>query len=805
MLSKRVRFSITALALIALISLAAFFGAFMTAHAERNVTVDSTHVFSVAGKANVIAHEEDGAEGAKEYYTMFVFSENGDAVNYRKNLAYRWWEAEESSAPAEPSESEEQLLTAEGVEGKFGMELGFADLNFEKFVITFQSQQYDRTEDGKTTNYVIFFPSDVESEEGKVHVLITDDEEAVRDGATEYAALDPAKISIKFTSYEKGVYSVTVSDGAASEEGEFKNIGGSYSKYVSASRSDSVTPLSFKAVYPELSEDENAEQPAVEDCHVVLYSLNGQSFKLKDVVHNEDGDYYYGGTVTDDCAPVVCFDDDFYYFQLGQQIKLNYTVIDVLASTPRSTVYYYTLTYEQKADAETKYLDKSLFEEVPSTSSDIPRLEGGKKENYMPVEADLAGTRFDYLQSATKDADDGSYDLPADSLVKVYINVSDISSGGEEADVLLDWYIPEDCKVKINSVPFEAVAEDKLGVKFNNDDADAWAAAVADYQQKVTEAAEGLSAGSSSRLYLPSADSLFVDNATSYEDLKISVYYYHNSKQSSTNLATNNLSINVTQDGYYTFTLFATDAQSNEMYYIKEGKVETFPSSEIWNMYDDEELKDILPWFEFKINYSGVTVEAPGAQGTGYVGTRYSGGSFTINGIQGSYSTAYHLYLFDRGEYFNETGKTLTYAQFIEDMQELYENASTRRYFTEIPPVSELEETDENYEELNAYDFSRTSTSFTPQDANAFYLIKAQVTDTRYNRDVVAYMGVSSSVRANTLKGETKWLQNNIASIVLLSVAGLSLIGIILLLVIRPREKGDVESRYERLLTNKKK
>ena len=54
-------------------------------------------------------------------------------------------------------------------------------------------------------------------------------------------------------------------------------------------------------------------------------------------------------------------------------------------------------------------------------------------------------------------------------------------------------------------------------------------------------------------------------------------------------------------------------------------------------------------------------------------------------------------------------------------------------------------------------------------------------------------MGISASVKVEALKGEDTWLQDNMTSIILLCVAGASLIGIVLLLVIKPKEKGDID------------
>ena len=775
------KLSIIMLALVMLISLTAFFSLqSFKAHASGTVTVSGTNVFTSSGEANVIAYKAGDGDDAK-YYTMFSFANNEDAVSYRRNLAYKWYE---QYTEGEGEEAEEKVR-----EGLFNMDIGFASLSFEKFIITFESQQYNKTKDNKAQNYVIFTPAG----ENKVHVTISDDKDAEID---ETNSIDSGYITIAFYEEEaglgKGNYGVNVGYGSEWVTGKLSNIGGTYSKS-STSSSSPVYPLIFGADFGE-AEEKSAAQ-------MVLYSLNGQEFELSDTDFDSTNNYYYGGKVADNTPPVLCLDGNFNYFTLGARLDVDYTVIDVLRSSPSSTVNYYVLTYDQYASTEiTDYNDTDLFKEV----KDDVLLESDY-DKYLPDASDVYND-----------------DLKADMLVKVYVKVTDISSNSETANVYLDWYVPEQYRVNLKGTDFIAVADDGLGATFNYDGREGytWEELQKEYQEKVDEAAKNLSAGSTSYLYLPSPEKLFTDNASAYTDLRISVYYQHNSQQSSTNLATNNLSINVTRPGPYTFTVYATDAQGNNMYYLEEVeadeeydkvigdkfyKVVEFASSDIWNMFNDkEDLYNKLPWFSFEVSYTGVSFEeTPGLQSTAYVGTSYSSASFKINGISDSYTTKYRLFLFDRAGYYNDTNKTFSYETFIDEMDGLYANADTRKYFKEIRQVSE---SDPDYDEFKDYGWSGTSTTFTPQDANAFYYIRAEVTDNEYNTDPVACgLAVVASINAKQLKGENDWLKNNVASVVLLGVAGLALIGIILLLVIKPKDKGDIDEQFEKSSKKKNK
>ncbi|MDE6001567.1 MAG: hypothetical protein K2G96_04545, partial [Clostridia bacterium] len=148
------KISLISLLLALVIALAAFIGLQLNfASAAGTVTVSGGNVFTATGDANVIAHRElkpegepgeDGDEAEEEdeyaYYTMFAFAYGKDTVAYRKNLAYKWQEDKDTV-------------------GYFNMTVGFENTSFERFVIKFESQHYVKNKDGKSVNYVIFFPA----------------------------------------------------------------------------------------------------------------------------------------------------------------------------------------------------------------------------------------------------------------------------------------------------------------------------------------------------------------------------------------------------------------------------------------------------------------------------------------------------------------------------------------------------------------------------------------------------------------------------------------------------------------------
>ena len=854
-----------------------------TASADRSVTINGSSIFYTSGDyAAVWAHEEEYDEESEnpEYFTMFVLWDSTSSINYRKHLAFSWIEngADESWDKAtdktdddEDGETETTPKFAELTyqKGWFNMEIGFESYNFKKFIITFESQQYVQTKDGKTSNYVMFYPNE---EKSGVRVVISGN---VEDAPTGDEAVLDGHITIEFTGAIQGGYKVLVSDtDDHSATGEFENVGYTYSRY-SSSTTTPVTPLSFKAEFDEKDEDEEPEDGETYDndrARMVLYSLNGQSFRLgtyrKAEIYDADGelkvedfeenykkyyvrtadgrgyerntvqtpdpdvDYYTynhgtteedghrrGGTINDNAPPVICFTNGISHVGVGKELPFDYQLIDVLASSPSADTYYYMLTNEQVSDPD--------FNPNNCADKDLFRLVTDSDNQYMEPHANH------YVPSASEV---GAYDeenFKVVAAVKVYLKLYDTrtESINQTTYVLLDWFVNDNNLVKVKDLEgkdnkFIAVANDEIGVSFaytkngesNTEDQD-WKDIVAAYQKLVDEAAKDLKAGSKNYFYLPSLEeieygegkkgSLLADNVTAYTDLSFNVYYNNGSNGNTTTQKNNALSINLTKAGRYIFTIYATDKNSNPMYYYKkegeENEKKTFTASNIWSMRESkknteyENTKDYLPWFTFNVEAAEIEIEDPGEREAAFVGTKYTSISFEINAV--SYDRKYELFRFDNDVYYKKNGVALTYEQFMKLKNEfLDENGDNYHpeWFTEIPAASSLTAGSDEYDEFYKYGWNSTSPEFVPQDANTFYVVKLTVTSTVDNLEPkTAYMGISASAKISSLKGEDTWLQDNMTSIILLSIAGASLIGIILLLVIKPKNSGDIDEQFE--------
>lgn len=875
MKSKKVKLSIiAALAFVMITTLGAFFG--IVASANRYVTLSGTSIFNVSGSSEVWAHavttDEDGAEIEDEddyyYYTMFTFDNSGDAVTYRRNLAYKWFyntldeidgesaeEGGETSDGAEEQGPEENAPVAGLGTGYLKMQIGFEEINFEKFTISFETQQFNMTKDEKTTNYVIFLPAEPVNDVEKVYALITSDKDVaekdladlLEDDITEdYVTLDIDNIVIELgenEGAENGQFAVSVynvdrkgdkiADGNV-QTGAFENVGKMYAKYVSSSTKP-VIPLTFKATFAE-DEDGNLTEGQTR-ARMALYELNNQSFVLNrdaegsvtttsrsiNSYETSEGKHYEGGQVNDTQPPVLCLDSGITYVKEGSELSFNYTAVDVLTQSPSTVTGYFMLTEKQLEDGidADNYNTERLFKTVtadedvliyPHANHVIPEYNTHYNVSVtVDGEARNYGTAF---SSGIADGEEKNDDFVPTAAIKIYLKLTDTAStGGQSAYVFLDWFVEDEYKLNIGGHDYIAVATDNQGATYNyggdKDFSGENAKAILDsYQAKVDEAAKNLQAGSDEDFYLPSLETLITDDATSYKDMTYSIYYMVNGTTSSvTNKNASQLSIDLNAAGDYIFTVYATDASSNNMWYIDDdGEKVEFAASDIWTMFDDEDeegLADKLPWFTFSAAYSEITIEDPGEQSTAYVGTTYTASSFEIKGI--STSTEYSLYRFNNDLYYEDNGKTLSYQEFMERKKEIFEGEG-RKYFTHIMAQADLDENSEEYEAYNAYEWNPSARSFVPQDADGLYLIKCEVTSTQFPTitAVSEYMGIAASAAPDSIKGEDTWVQDNLASIILLSIAGAAFIGIILLLFVKPKNKGDIDEQFEQEIAKKK-
>lgn len=266
---------------------------------------------------------------------------------------------------------------------------------------------------------------------------------------------------------------------------------------------------------------------------------------------------------------------------------------------------------------------------------------------------------------------------------------------------------------------------------------------------------------------IPSLKNLVTDDFNVYSDLTYTVYYRTPSNASG---SASLLEFTVSEAGKYEFYVAFKDQNGNVM--DKDDFYKVNPDDEnaiIKGTYYEYavftfEIKDDAP----------ISVEVPATQGAGYVNTKYVASGFEI--LSGS-NVKYTLY------YNAATDAKANSDGWVE--------VNTDNGFTE----SEIESI--------AYDGKYT---FTPVKVGA-YKIKCEVSSgtsssARYAEGETV---ISVAEEPSVVKPDNHWFRNNVWSIVFLSVGTLSLIGIIILLFIKPKEEVETDETGEALNVNAKK
>ena len=797
---KTLAFSLILASAVAVSGAAIALGTTQTAYAaDYTQELDGSKVFYTGIRGAEITYSPVETQGETAHaYTMFKIGED-ETVEYRQNLAYSWRTSATDSVT-------------------FSMEIGFANTDFERYVIKFQSQQHLLTKESVTENFIVFTPSSV-ANTLEMSVVQELDDDTVLSPVANFTVGEHVKIS--FGEFNDGEYPLYI-NGVSTSVASFKNVYEPFATYVS-SGDKAVTPLTFSATFAEGQQDKTA--------NMVLYDINGQSFELKSTKEDENGNTVYETKVVDNAAPVICFTKTPSYLIDGDSINFDYKVIDVIGTSTRATAYYYILTGEQYAATDLDY-DKTEYES--EEKDDNPFVEISSGSSIRIVRDENTFIPGDMIN-------DNVY-----GLVKLYYKIADRSGSTAQSDIVfVDWYAKDDALVDIKDLKGSGESskflklidnEHKSGLTYAQK-SDLLATGSGDpvleaykdsvkkfqtaYQKKIDEAIAALKdedgnvvgklfAGTDSRFYLPSFENLtnalgesfdfdLADNDEYFtdRDYKYSIYYQAKTNSSATSLAANALSIPLTEaDVNYRFTIFITDSFGNDMRYPTkvDGEIvwETISKDDVW----DEDFAQLLPYFEFHVSYKEATATPPETLSVAYVNTAYSGVSFSIKGVSGTYSTKYDLYVVDKNALNQQLGQTLDYETFKGKVEELFNSAETRKFFTTVKPANSLLETDENYEMYKELNWNATSVSFTPRSVEDFYVVRLKLEDNNSKQTTYKYTAVAASVETTSLKGESDWVENNLVSVILFSVAGLFLVALVVLLVVKPKDKGDIDAVY---------
>jgi len=307
-----------------------------------------------------------------------------------------------------------------------------------------------------------------------------------------------------------------------------------------------------------------------------------------------------------------------------------------------------------------------------------------------------------------------------------------------------------------------------------------------DDQLKKTEGSEEkwVSVGSSTPFEFEKDNELynyFVSEVFVNADLEPVIYYKLPESDSFTKLSSSSSTkkFYLTKVGYYEFYVLATDPLNNSLEIDEDWRLTTLDITEgevtraIKGYYNDaNELQ--VPVFTFYLGNSGPQITNSGSSNStaaGFVNVKYTKlSTFTVLGVDTT--TTYKLYYNANA---NAAGP-----ENGGDWKEISDEEVFNTVFA-----------DKEYSDLG---WSSSTLDFVPV-AKGAYVVKCEVVDGAAN-SVEAFSGIVK-VEGGITKAEIArvqvWFENNWKSLIFLGIALLSLIGIIVLLFVKPKEEKEIE------------
>ena len=397
----------------------------------------------------------------------------------------------------------------------------------------------------------------------------------------------------------------------------------------------------------------------------------------------------------------------------------------------------------------------TLVNEWNAYTTTLHSVLGGKTANDLYLTSDDADAKFtNELNNKPKRVAFNSVDDGTESTFNVAVK------GEDDGNVILETY-----KIKVLSENAEKNAPVYSTLDLNDVDAlstkayKAYLKAVENvvYKEKTDAHQENVALGTD--IKLPSLRDLVYDETTPYDKLSVSLKYFSSSltKQSASSMG-----FKVASAGDYEYYVIFTDRFNNA---IKEDSFRKLNKDDA-NKYDFGVNKDYI--FKFNVQDNApISIKTSNIEGLGYIGVEYKAAKFDVNA----------------------EGCTTTYTLYYNENPDAERNDNGWKV---IPVASKL--TDKNYDQDGiSYSFVKSvnydgALTFTPTKKGA-YKIECQAVSEYTTRTDSAYSIVSITKTPQTVEVPNYWLRDNVWSVVFFSVGTICLIGIIVLLCIKPKEE----------------
>lgn len=783
-----------------------------------------TEIFYANGGTIGVAKIESSDQKETVKFSFDTENETTEqSISFNRNLALKWYD-----------NAEAKYLT---------LEFALADMNFKEISFKFQSESSMAANDGVAENTVKF----VKKSENTVDVFVYNGE--AENKKTENVSVTVG-VALKLSltqGAEVDQYDVKLGD---DEIGTFTNIGVEYAEYVEK-KMIPLTISAIKEAATQEETTEETDITSIYMISLNGQAFNnveevGGKKKVLDttppvLVVTEDiedafllGTSFSFGYKTIDVLPTSIDEKKTYYQYNPADEKANYKAV---ISSPyfMDTVYYVGAdgeAYKTAEDAGEGYKTTSVFKEEKAeyvsykmTLADGTYKVGDETNPAKEYElawyvGDKAKYSIDRNYEVTSKDENGVETTTTETEKISYVIFNREQSGPQYKYIVLD-------KDKKRNLYVKKDAPTETTDKYEESELKDWLegdGANSGYQDLLdaVAASETTKAGSNSYIYLPHFRD-FITDTNGYSNMKFTISYKTPSSdtaKSSPNLSSGDLKIATTEEGLYEFKIFAVDKAGNAMKYYVDGELEEVTTANVWEIEE-------IPSFTFEVQNRGLSIKKENAsdrRDTELIGDTYKFSDATVIGASAKKS-AYALYKVDFNKY--NAGKSSTeyikssdltaisyatindkiknqipadgdyFALYIRVCAELIAPAGATEETIELIEScferieeynSKITESDAEWEAYNKYEWNPSNKSFKVYEGDYLVVADYWESELKHQRAMAYTLVTADSERVST-PGESNWLKNNVVSVVLFSIAGVMLVMIIVLLLIKPSDE----------------
>ena len=406
-------------------------------------------------------------------------------------------------------------------------------------------------------------------------------------------------------------------------------------------------------------------------------------------------------------------------------------------------VYLNDSFYLRKADGSYTTI-KTAYNKTYTLTINSCSLLGGYKNLYL-VEA---GYDDLLLESNTENPNEIQF-LRVDSNVKFAVGGKENDTEVVYEEFVVNQVVPYNhLENNLNTVP--VYGEDEIAYSSFKNALNK--ATIIETDDKTTSIAIGTD------LEIPSMKDLVFDDFTPYEELSISVSYATRTGRNTSS----SMKFKVNDIGEYEFLVMFGDGKN------------TMKAKDFYSVDEEDENKITNGKYEkyifsFEIiDNADIVVKAPAIQGDGYLGVKYTASKFSVNA----------------------DGKTIKYELFYNPKKDVKDADDAG--WVAIPQASLISDTNYDkdgfdYDEVKEINYNG-KLIFTPTRIGS-YMIKCTASSTTSPRSAYDNTFISINEKPAVVKVPSDWLEKNVWSVVFLGIGSLCLVGIVVLLCIKPKEQ----------------